>query len=95
MFRFLTSRKRHEPIVVTFYSKPGCHLCDDARALLEDLGTRYPVMIEEVDIRSDPALFRKYDIRIPVITFPDGTEMEAPLQPARVRAALRKGHGRQ
>jgi glutaredoxin len=87
MFRFRTSNR--QPVPVILYSKPGCHLCEDARALLEGLQTRHPVRIEEVDIRSDPDLFRKYNLRIPVIAFADGTEIEAPLQPAQLRSTLK------
>lgn len=64
-------------------------MCEDARALLEGLAKRHAFRIEEVDIRSDPGLFRKYDIRIPVIEFPDGKEVEAPLQVAEIRSALK------
>lgn len=87
MFRFRTSNR--EPVVVTLYSKPGCHLCDDARALLESLRTRHPLRIEEVDISSDPDLFRRYEIRIPVIAFADGTEIEAPIQLMQLRTTLK------
>ncbi len=42
---------------ITLYGKPGCHLCDDARAVVEgvcaDLGTTY----EEVDITTSPELW--------------------------------------
>jgi glutaredoxin len=87
MFRFRPSKR--EPLQVTLYSKPGCHLCEDARALLESMAPRHPLRIEEVDIRSDPGLFRKYDIRIPVIAFADGTELEAPIHGTQLRAALK------
>ncbi len=56
---------------VRLYSKPGCHLCDDARAVVErvcaDLGTSY----DEVDITTSPDLVRAYGEEIPV-TFVDG-----------------------
>ncbi len=40
---------------VTLYGKPGCHLCDDARAVLGDVASRRPFELEEVDITLDPA----------------------------------------
>ncbi|MDQ6640953.1 MAG: glutaredoxin family protein [Actinomycetota bacterium] len=56
---------------VRLYSKPGCHLCDDARAVIErvcaDLGTSY----DEVDITTSPDLVRDYGEEIPV-TLVDG-----------------------
>ncbi len=58
---------------VTLYSKPGCHLCDDARAVVErvcaDLGKSY----DEVDITTSPELMDAYGEQIPV-TFVDGRQ---------------------
>ena len=56
-------------IALTLYSRPGCHLCDDARAVLDRVGEPY----EEVDIESDDALHRRYLERIPVVVV-DGEE---------------------
>jgi glutaredoxin len=58
---------------VTLYSKPGCCLCDDARALLEEWASEADVELDEIDIRRDPALFDQYRYRIPVIVV-DGRE---------------------
>ena len=52
------------------YSRPGCHLCDDARAVLERIGAPFT----EVDIESDDELHRRYLERIPVIVL-DGEEL--------------------
>ena len=58
---------------VTLYSKPGCHLCDDAREVIErvcaDLGTAF----EEVDITTSDELMGAYGEQIPV-TFVDGRQ---------------------
>jgi Ni2+-binding GTPase involved in maturation of urease and hydrogenase len=53
--------------IVTLYTRPGCHLCDEARAVLERLQRHTPFAIEEVDITTDDALHRRYLERIPVI----------------------------
>jgi hypothetical protein len=59
---------------VILYGKPGCHLCDDARAVVErvcaDLGEAY----EEVSILDDPALLDRYGEEIPV-TVVDGRQI--------------------
>ena len=55
---------------LVLYSRPGCHLCDDARAVLDDVGEPY----EEIDIESDDALHAAYLERIPVIAV-DGVEL--------------------
>ena len=52
---------------VTLYTRPGCHLCDDARAALQALRTRHEFEIREVDIETDDALHAAYLERIPVI----------------------------
>jgi len=52
---------------VTFYTKAGCHLCDEAREMLEEIATEIEYNLTEVDIRSDMALFELYRYRIPVI----------------------------
>jgi glutaredoxin len=54
---------------VVLYSRAGCCLCDDARAMLERAG----VPFAERDIEADDALFKRYLERIPVIAI-DGEE---------------------
>ena len=44
---------------VTFYTKPGCHLCDEAREMLEEIATEVVYDLTEIDIRSDMALFEQ------------------------------------
>jgi glutaredoxin len=58
---------------VTLYSRPGCHLCDDARVVIErvcaDLGEAYV----EVSIDDDPTLAERFGEEIPV-TLVDGRQ---------------------
>lgn len=54
---------------VVLYGRPDCHLCDDARAVLERAGVEF----EERDIEADDDLFRRYLERIPVVEI-DGEE---------------------
>lgn len=62
-------RKAH----VIVYSRPGCHLCDEAKAAIENSGCSDRYTLEEVNIESDNELLRKYKYDIPVITI-DGEE---------------------
>ncbi|MDQ3740740.1 MAG: glutaredoxin family protein [Actinomycetota bacterium] len=48
---------------LTLYGRPGCHLCDDAREVLRELGEPF----DEIDIESDDELFKRYLERIPVV----------------------------
>jgi glutaredoxin len=59
---------------VTLYGKPGCHLCDDARAVVERVRTEHPFELREIDVSLDPQLFREYGERIPVLEL-DGEEL--------------------
>jgi glutaredoxin len=56
---------------LTLYSRPGCHLCDDARAALQRVRARAPFSLREVDITTDELLHRRYLERIPVVTLGD------------------------
>ena len=59
---------------VTVYLRPGCHLCEEALAILADLRAATPFELETVDIESDDDLHRRYLERIPVIAL-DGAEL--------------------
>jgi glutaredoxin len=59
---------------VTLYGKPGCHLCDDARAVVLAVRDERPFELDEVDVSVDPALNRRYGERIPVVMV-DGEEL--------------------
>ena len=58
---------------VTIYSRPGCHLCDEAKAAIENSNCSAHYTLEEVNIESDDELLRKYKYDIPVIAI-DGVE---------------------
>jgi glutaredoxin len=59
---------------ITVYSKPDCHLCDDAIAVLERLRSQLDFELVEIDITADDALHRAYFERIPVLVL-DGEEL--------------------
>ena len=52
---------------VTLYTRPGCHLCDDARDAIQRVREQTPFDVLEIDIESDDALHRAYLERIPVV----------------------------
>ncbi len=72
---------------VTLYRKPGCHLCEDAEAVLHHLARRYPMALALVDVSADPALLERYGLRIPVVDVA-GREYDAPLEPRTLERAL-------
>jgi glutaredoxin len=58
---------------VTLFSKPGCHLCADARAVVSAVCDELGETFDEVDISGDADLFSRYGEQIPV-TFVDGRQ---------------------
>lgn len=60
---------------VVLYSKEKCCLCDNAKAILQDLQQEFSFQIEEVDIYKDDVLLEKYQIMIPVIEI-EGEEVQ-------------------
>ena len=52
---------------LTLYGKPGCHLCDDARAVVERVTAGRDVALRQVDVSLDVALYARYGERIPVL----------------------------
>jgi len=58
-----------EPKKAILYTRVGCHLCDDARQILE----RHGLTVEPVDIDQDPELVARYTFEVPVIWI-DGQE---------------------
>lgn len=61
------------PIRVTLLTRPGCHLCEHAEALIERVGRDVPLVLERVDIDADPALRARYTHVIPVVRI-EGTD---------------------
>ena len=52
---------------VILYTRPGCHLCEEARAEIVAAGCEDEYLLEEINIESDPALVELYGWEIPVI----------------------------
>ena len=60
--------------VVTVYSRPDCHLCEEAMAVLRGLQAELPFELRELNIDADDQLLRAYFERIPVVLV-DGEEV--------------------
>lgn len=80
--------------LATLYTKPGCHLCEDAEAILRRLRTRHPHQLRLVDITSEATLMQEYGDRIPVLVI-GGREYHAPLPAAVLARALRQAAAEQ
>jgi glutaredoxin len=59
---------------VVLYGRPGCHLCEEALAVIERTRARVAFELIRLDIESDETLFMRYLERIPVVSI-DGVEV--------------------
>jgi hypothetical protein len=75
---------------ITLIGRPGCHLCEDARVLVEQVATEMGVGWEERSVDDDPALREQWAEHIPV-TLVDGRPHDFfRVSPDRLRAALNR-----
>jgi glutaredoxin len=58
---------------VRLLSRPGCHLCDEARTTIESVCAELGESYDEIDITTDPVLMREFADQIPV-TFVDNQQ---------------------
>jgi len=58
---------------VIVYSRPGCHLCDEAKEAIRRAGCNDVYSFEEINIETSRELLLKYQFDIPVVTI-DGVE---------------------
>ncbi len=73
---------------ITLLARPGCHLCDDARAVIERVAAELGVGWEERDITASPDDMEEYWDKIPV-TLVDGVQIDFwRIGEPRLRAAL-------
>jgi glutaredoxin len=54
-------------IQIDIYSRPGCHLCDEAKEVVERVRVRFPFSLRVINIETDPELETRYGEQIPVV----------------------------
>ena len=79
-----------DPCVVTVVHAPACHLCDDAEVVLARLATRYPLVIDRIDIRTVAAqgLLRTHRPAMSPLVLIDGSYFSSGRLPRRKLARL-------
>ena len=78
-------------VTVTMLGKPGCHLCDDARTVVEDVLAGFPegaVAFEERSILDDVELAERYADDIPVVLVADRVHAYWRVDPERLRRTI-------
>jgi glutaredoxin len=76
------------PIIVTFYTRPGCHLCEDAKAVLEPLLAEFSASLREINIDTDARLTEQFGCDIPVIFINDRKAAKHRVDPQQFRRQL-------
>lgn len=83
-----TKKKDAGSRTVTLIGKPGCHLCDDARAVIETVCAETGARWEEKDITRDEELYRAYWEQIPVVLVDGEQHTFWRVDPGRLRREL-------
>jgi len=76
------------PLALTLYGKPGCHLCDDLRAMLDELRGELDFTLVERNIEDDADDFARFRYTIPVLDVAGRSPLYPPHDAVRVRQAL-------
>jgi glutaredoxin len=78
-----------EPRAVTLYTRPGCHLCEEAKALIEPMLGEFGVTLREVNIDEDAVLRQRYGTEIPLIFIGSRKAAKHRVDPVKFRRQLR------
>jgi thioredoxin-like negative regulator of GroEL len=90
--RFLRGGRERAPapLRVVLYTRAGCHLCDDMKAVVERVRptSRVPFTLAEIDVDSDPALAERYGLSIPVLEIAGRAAFKGQLAPDELQRKL-------
>ena len=82
------------PRDVTIYSRPGCHLCEEAKAQIAPLLKEFGARLTEINIDEDPELRARYDYDVPVIFLGTRKAAKHRINPAQFRRQMRDADSR-
>ena len=75
---------------VIIYSRPGCHLCDEAKVAVDQANCAPYYDLEVVNIENDPELLKRYSHDIPVVTLNGVEAFRHRVDPKKFRQAILK-----
>jgi glutaredoxin len=84
----------HPKARVVLYTRPGCHLCEEAKHEMLAAHCADEYELEEVNINEDPALVQLYGLKIPVITINGIEAFKYRLTAAEFKKAVRSPESR-
>lgn len=79
---------------VEIFSRPGCHLCDEAKALLRELQAGHSFRLREVDISERADLLERYGEEIPVVFINGRKLFKYRVDPEQFARGLRRAQSR-
>ena len=79
------------PIELQLFTRPGCHLCDEMKAAIQDAARGLDVRLREIDVSESPELEARYGNDIPVLFVNGAKAFEHRATVEDLRARLRQG----
>jgi glutaredoxin len=83
-----------DPLEVTLYTRPGCHLCDEAKSQMAPVLDEFGARLREVDIDANPELRELYNLDVPVIFLADRKIAKHRVDPGQFRRQLAEARRR-
>ena len=77
------------PVELTLYSRPGCHLCDDIKAIVAPVAHELGWIVKEIDISGQPELESRFGQEIPVLFVGERKAFKYRLTESALRRRLR------
>lgn len=71
-----------------FYTRAGCHLCDEARDAIGKIAPKYKLSITEIDVDDSQEDMARYGDKVPVLVFEGGQPLESFINEKTLRRAL-------
>jgi glutaredoxin len=75
--------------LLRIYSKPDCHLCEEAKAILLPVAREFHISVEEINIENDLQLYEQYRYEIPVVYLGDVKLFKFRVDETQLRRAIR------
>lgn len=75
------------------YTRAGCHLCDEAWAVLESERAWFGFRLSQVDVDTDTSLADRYGLEVPVVTVDGEVRFRGRVNVVLLRRLLRSTPG--
>ena len=76
--------------IVTIYTRPGCHLCEEAKTAIRASNSDADFTLEEINVDEDPALRERYGYDVPVIFINEVKVFKHRVDPREFRRKLQR-----